>query len=383
MSEKKKILVFVDWYLPGYKAGGPIRSVANMCGHLKNEYHFRIVTADTDLHETTPYKNIQSDVWTKGPDGTEVLYLSASHRRYNDIQRIITEERADVIYLNSVFSKTFTLYPLMVRKRHFPTRKVVLAPRGMLGAGALNIKPLKKKLFLLNARIMGLYRNIRWHTSSEAETREVQNIFGKQANATVALNLSQPRELKQYTRTKNQGVLRAAFLSRISYKKNLEGTLKILAGLPSSLRVEFDIYGPVEEPEYWKRCEDLIQQMPSHIRVQYKGAIANEKVTETLREYHLSILLTFNENFGHSIVESLAAGCPVLLSDQTPWKNLASQHAGWEFPLSEESSIREALCTIGQMDQTTFDKWSNGALTLAEKIIRNPESIQQHHILFS
>lgn len=383
MSEKKKILVFVDWYLPGYKAGGPIRSVANMCGHLKNDYHFRIVTANTDLHETTPYKNISPDVWTKGPDGTDVLYLSASHRRYKDIQRIITEERADIIYLNSVFSKTFTLFPLLVRKRLFPTRKVVLAPRGMLGSGALNIKPLKKKLFLLNAKIMGLYRNIRWHTSSEAESKEVQLIFGKTANTTVALNLSQPRELKNHKRTKNPGILRAAFLSRISYKKNLEGTLKILAGLPSSLRVEFDIYGPVEEPEYWKRCEDLIQQMPSHIRVQYKGAIANEKVGEMLREYHLSILLTFNENFGHSIVESLAAGCPVLLSDQTPWKNLASQHAGWEFPLSEESSIRKAITVIGEMDQITFDTWSNGALTLAEKIIRNPESIQQHHIIFS
>jgi hypothetical protein len=32
---KKKILVFVDWYLPGYKAGGQIRSVASMVGHLK------------------------------------------------------------------------------------------------------------------------------------------------------------------------------------------------------------------------------------------------------------------------------------------------------------------------------------------------------------
>lgn len=383
MSEKKKILVFVDWYLPGYKAGGPIRSVANMCGHLKNEYHFRIVTANTDLHESTPYKNIQSDTWTKGPDGTEVLYLSASHRRYKDIQRIITEERADIIYLNSVFSKTFTLFPLMVRKRHFPTRKVVLAPRGMLGSGALNIKPLKKKLFLLNAKIMGLYRNIRWHTSSEAESKEVQHIFGKTANTTVALNLSQPRELKAHQRTKTPGIIRAAFLSRISYKKNLEGTLKILSALPSSIQVEFDIYGPIEEPEYWKRCEDLIQQMPSHIKVNYKGAIANEKVTESLKEYHLSILLTFNENFGHSIVESLAAGCPVLLSDQTPWKNLSTQQAGWEYPLAQEENIRTSLIQLGEMDQSTFNQWSNGALKLAEKIIRNPESIQQHHILFS
>jgi len=29
-KDKKKILVFIDWYLPGYKAGGPVRSMANI-----------------------------------------------------------------------------------------------------------------------------------------------------------------------------------------------------------------------------------------------------------------------------------------------------------------------------------------------------------------
>ena len=383
MTDKKKILVFVDWYLPGYKAGGPIRSVANMCSRLKDDYHFRIVTSNTDLHETKPYQHIISDSWTTGPDGTEVLYLSSAKQNFSEIKRIITEERADIIYINSVFSKPFAILPLMVRKKFFPTRKVVLAPRGMLGKGALNIKPFKKKLFLLYAKLTGLYKNVRWHASSEEEVNEVKTVFGPSAETAVGLNLSKARTLVTKRRIKKAGILRLVFLSRISYKKNLEGALEILSGIPAGNEIHFDIFGPAEEPEYWQRCEQLIATMPSHIRIQYKGALANEKVSETLSAYHLSILLTFNENFGHSIAESLAAGCPVLLSDQTPWKNLSTIKAGWEFPLHEKEKIRNAILEAVNMNQETFDSWSDGALALADQIINNPTSIQQHHQLFS
>ena len=44
MSRKIKILIFIDWFLPAYKAGGPVRSVANMIDALQDIYDFFIVT---------------------------------------------------------------------------------------------------------------------------------------------------------------------------------------------------------------------------------------------------------------------------------------------------------------------------------------------------
>ncbi|MBK9402767.1 MAG: glycosyltransferase family 4 protein [Bacteroidetes bacterium] len=383
MSSKKKILVFVDWYLPGYKAGGQIRSVANMAWYLRDEYDFYIVTSDTDLHETQPYTGIKKNEWTKGPDGTNVLYLPTEKQNYTRIKEIILAERADIIYLNSLFSKVFTLYPLMVRKRHLPVRKVVLAPRGMLGEGALQIKAFKKKTFLLWSKLTGLYRNIRWHASTNAEASEIKKVFGNKQLIYVALDLSDPREIKSKSRVKTPGLLRAAFLSRISDKKNLDGTLELLASLQGNGNVEFDIYGPIEEKEHWQRCEELMKKLPANIKATYKGYLSNEKVTETLQHYHLSILLTFNENFGHSIIESMAAGCPVLLSDQTPWRSLANQKAGWDIPLANTDEILSVLQKTIQMDQTEFDQWSHGAFEYAKKVIHNPEDIEQNRKLFS
>ncbi len=383
MNPKKKILVFVDWYLPGYKAGGQIRSVANMAFYLKDLYDFHIVTSDTDLHETQPYPGIRINSWTDGPDGSKVLYLPAAQQNYQRIKDIILTERADIIYLNSLFSKVFTIYPLMVRKRHLPVRKVVLAPRGMLGAGALRIKAFKKKSFLLWSKLSGLYRNLRWHASTEAEAFEIRKVFGKQQKISVALDLSEPREIHACARVKTPGQLRMVFLSRISHKKNLDGTLELLARLPAGGKVEFDIYGPVEEPEYWRHCEELMRQLPAHVKADYKGYLPNEQVTEILQRYHLSVLLTFNENFGHSIIESMAAGCPVLLSDQTPWRGLEQVKAGWDYPLEKKDEIIGTLQKMLHMNQHEFNVYSQGALTYAKKVVHNEAAIEQNRQLFS
>ncbi|MBK7964605.1 MAG: glycosyltransferase [Bacteroidetes bacterium] len=383
MNHKKKILIFVDWYLPGYKAGGPIRSIANMYSHLKNDYDFRIVTSDLDLHEEIPYPLVKSDQWTKGPDGSDVLYLSKAKRNYNEIAKILKEERADFIYLNSVFSKVFTVYPLLARKRHFPVRKVILAPRGMLGAGALQIKAAKKKIFLSWMKITGLCSTIRWHASSEGESAEVKKIFGKNASTKIALNLSEGREINPIKKIKKKGEMKIAFLSRISIKKNLEGTLHLLSKTSEQYKIQFDIFGPIEDANYWSKCEVLIRSMPKHVKVNYKGAIANNQVTETLKKYHFSILLTFNENFGHSIIESMAAGCPVIISDQTPWRDLEKKLAGWDLTLKDEDKILQVLNDAAEMDEETFDIWNQSAQKFAMQIIFHPQSIQQHKELFS
>jgi len=34
-QKKKRILIFVDYYLPGYKGGGTIRAIANLVNLLK------------------------------------------------------------------------------------------------------------------------------------------------------------------------------------------------------------------------------------------------------------------------------------------------------------------------------------------------------------
>ena len=186
---KRKILVFVDWYLPGYKAGGPIRSCANLVSRMEPHFHFKVVTGNCDLGETTPYPEVKSDAWNTLAGGEEVFYCSAKFLTHSNISGLIRNEKPDVIYLNSMFSQWFTLAPLLAA-RQFGKVKVVIAPRGMLSPGALGIKSGKKKLFLSFARVMRLFKNVTWHASTELEVNEVKKMFGSKAEVVHAMNLT-------------------------------------------------------------------------------------------------------------------------------------------------------------------------------------------------
>ena len=65
----KKVLVFIDWYLPAYKAGGPISSVCNMTESLSDEMSFFIVTGNKDLNSNQPLKVLKSNIWQKVKNG--------------------------------------------------------------------------------------------------------------------------------------------------------------------------------------------------------------------------------------------------------------------------------------------------------------------------
>ncbi len=381
--QRKKILVFIDWYLPGYKAGGPIQSVANIVARLKDNFEFAIITSDTDEKEIHPYSTIKSDEWNTLAEGTRVYYFSQQGRKFVTLKKIMLAEQADAIYLNSLFSVFFTMYPLIIRKYFLPSRKTILAPRGMLGKGALEIKSTKKKLFLMAARITGLYKNITWHASTELEEKEIALNFGRRQKIIVATNLTSLNASTVPSRSKEVGKVDFVFLSRLSAKKNLLSTVNTLNRLPDTLQVLFDIYGPIDDAEYWEKCKQAISKAPPHVKINYKGAIANTDARKILSKYHFSLLQTQHENFGHSIIESMAAGCPVVISDQTPWRNLAELNAGWDIGVNDEATLLHTLTTCAEMNQQTFNTWSSGAFNFADKVINNPKLIDDNKKLFA
>ena len=151
MANKKHILIFTDWYKPGYKAGGPIQSVANIVEHLQEQFYFSVVTRNTDLNSDEPYSNIQPNKWIEQNPDYRTYYISKEKLNKELINDLLKEKKYHAIYLNSLFSYFFTILPLQIAKKN--NIKVILAPRGMLGAGALQIKKFKKSKYAAQTKI--------------------------------------------------------------------------------------------------------------------------------------------------------------------------------------------------------------------------------------
>ncbi len=386
-DERPNILVLVDGYLPGHKLGGPIRSVSALVERLSDEFDFRIITRDRDLGDTHAYANVAVDQW-QFVGKAQVFYASPRTLARGRLATVLSLCPYDLLYCNSLFSPYLTLQVLALRRLRLITpSSVIVAPRGELSEGALALKRRKKATFLAGARIVGLYNDVIWHASTEYEYADIVaqfGIHGRRRSPIIIAPILAPLNGRvshlPSPGKKKAGSLRAVFVSRISRKKNLDGALRVLARVPG--RVDFTIYGPIEDPAYWAECQKLIARLPPTVSVSYKGALSHHDVPSVLAGAELFVLLTRGENFGHAILEAMASGCPVLISDQTAWRGLEAKGAGWDIALSDEHRIVEVLTECVLMDDSAHSAMSRAVMKLADAALNSSEALTRNRILF-
>jgi glycosyltransferase involved in cell wall biosynthesis len=376
LSVAPRILALADWYLPGSKAGGPVSSIANLIELVGDEFHFHVITRDRDLTDKVAYPDVPIDQWT--PVGkASVLYTA--DLSFSNLRRRILDLRPNLIYLNSFFSPATRKVLLLRRFGLLPTAAIVLAPRGEFSPGALNLKRVRKWLYQRAAKRTGLYKDLTWQASSGLEKEHITAAgiaerLPNRGRLVVTPNVPSPHSLQAplalQRPEKRPGAVRLIFLSRISRKKNLHFALKSLAGVRG--HVDLEIVGPVEDAGYWAACRQQIQALPKNILVTFTGPVRHEHVGRLFCRYHFLILPTLGENFGYVILEALAAGCPVLISDQTPWRNLRAAGVGWDLPLGKPALWLGALQECVAMDSSMHRNSSLQAYRLAERWISSP-----------
>jgi glycosyltransferase involved in cell wall biosynthesis len=351
-----------------------------MVEQLGDEFKFYILTSDRDLGDKEPYPNIHKGVWSV-QGKAQVLYLSPASQTLFGLYRVLHTFTYDSIYLNSCFSPV-TICILLFRKLGLlPHVPYVLAPEGEFSPGALAIKGHKKHIYLTLSNLIGLYKGIRWRASSDYESEDIRKHITQPLRFTlaspisvyVAPDLATPGSISDTSirEVKTRGELRVLFLSRISRKKNLDFALNLLRNVKGN--VYFDIYGPVEDRDYWQECQLIINALPSQVHVQYCGLVSHQEVAQIFGRYHLFLFPTRGENFGHVILESLSAGCPVLISDQTPWCDLEKNGCGWNLPLSDPNAFMSILDMCVEMDQPELNSWSLSARAFASRHLKTQE----------
>jgi glycosyltransferase involved in cell wall biosynthesis len=377
----KTILVFADWFEPGYKAGGPIRSCVHFVHQMKEVYNIYVFTTDRDLNETAPYPNIKADKWLQYDNGIKVFYCSPQLLTWGQIRDQIKAVNPGFIYLNSMYSKYFTIYPLLMRRLGLINSKIVLAPRGMLKESAVQFKSGKKKMFLTAFRCMGLQRFIHFHATDKTEVNDVQRYFGEKAQVSMASNF--PGIIKDYpgSLVKKKDELSVIFIGRLHPVKNLDFLLRSFQ--PVNGNVELTIVGNAEDEKYVDHCKAIVKGFPPNIQVKFAGEIPNNQLGEIIAQHHIFALPTQGENFGHAIFEALAAGKPVLISDQTPWRHLEKANAGWDIPLQQPMQFTKAIQLAVDIDQAGYEILSRGAWQFVKEFVQQSELQTAYNNIFS
>lgn len=325
-----KVLIFIDWFAPGYKAGGPITSNVNIVEHLSDKLDFYVITSSFDYHATAPYKNIQENKWVDW-QGAKVMYINPSCLSWKVLKKAVEEAACDVWYINGIYSRYYSLYPLLLAKNLKP-KKVIVCARGMLSPHALAVKSVSKKIFLTLAKTVNLYRNVIFHATNEEEKEYIQSAISKKNIVDVAENLPRKMDLQANGCVKVKGEVRLVSFARISSEKNTLFALKALRKCKE--KVVYHIYGQINSEIYWQECQKAIAELPTNVTVEYKGCVSPHDMQKIYTHYHALYLPSTGENYGHAILESFMNGCPVI-SNKTPWLGLEKKNIGWDLPLDE------------------------------------------------
>lgn len=359
-----KILITYQYFLPAYKAGGPVQSINNTAKLLSSsvDTEVYILCSNADLDGTI--SDVDTNIWTQYAERIKVFYSDKALTK-STVHEIIDSIKPDVIYINGLYSLPFTVYPLLYK----PARKI-LSVRGMLHPGALSQKKTKKKIFLTVFKLLGLHRKCEYHATAPDEVKYIESVFGKKnkiwmiPNPPNALDYLEPID-------KKVGELKLVSISLISPMKNIKLVLQALKNCTSN--ISYDIYGPIKDTAYWNECVQLIPTLNINIQVTYKGEIEPSMVSRVLKNYHYFILPSKSENFGHAIFEALSSGRPVITSHNTPWNGLEEANAGFNLDPEDVSSFSRLLGIVSSIYNSEYNisskctrRYVNGRMNLKD-----------------
>jgi glycosyltransferase involved in cell wall biosynthesis len=381
---KKRLMIFCDACLPGERGGGGMWAVRNLAERFSDQFEVFIVTRDCDGRiDGTPYVRIPRNKWMTRPE-CEIYYASPSHLNARNFAELVEQVSPDLIYLNSLLSKPCVRFLLGRRfylKREIP---LILAPCGELAASAMKLSSVKKRSFLLAGRMLGLFRNLIWKAATSEERSDIENIIGK-IPVTIAPELSPKDILPEFSTeekpVKEIGKLRLVFFSRVTPIKNLDFVLSRLAEIHEG-EISLDVIGPTDDEEYLERCRTMAAALSSNVNVNFLGPLTRDQALDIVKTAHFMVLPTKGENFGYVVIESLAAGCPVLLSDQVSWGEVEQNGAGWLMPLDDIDSWHDKLLQCLKMDADTYRTMSSASREYAVRYLAAQEPIEIYRSMF-
>lgn len=133
---------------------------------------------------------------------------------------------------------------------------------------------------------------------------------------------------KQYPQTEGKRIL--LFLSRINFKKGLDLLVKAFAQIMKERDdVHLVIAGPDNEG-FGENVRSWIAEEGIGENITFTGMVLGDDKLSLFRDADIFILPSYSENFGISVVEAMACGLPVIISNKVNiWREVQAGGAGF------------------------------------------------------
>ena len=340
-----KILQIVPSYKPAYVYGGPIESVAKLSEGLVNDGH--------TVHVYTTTANGTSELPVKANatvlvEGVPVTYFTRITKDNSHIsprlwrQLYKTCRQYDVVHIHSWWNPLVIIATLIC---HAQKVKVIVSPRGMLSDYIIRStnKRLKKLIHFIGGK-KALAKSY-FHATSQIEFEECKRLIPGWQGFMLPNIVTLP--ILPITKSKNDRFT-LLFLSRIHPKKGIEFLIEAISKLSQNIILK--IAGTGDE-HYINKLKEKIKTLLIEDKIEWIGWKDRAEKFDELMKADLFVLLSYNENFANSVIESLYMGTPVFISDKVGLARFVKEkNMGWVTPLCVQD-ITETLQFISQQKE--------------------------------
>lgn len=341
-------------YKPAYEYGGPTVSVSQLCEQLQN--------CDLKLQVLTTTANGQAELAVSTGisyliAGVPVRYFSRMTGDHSHLSpglcfhllkalyRLKKDSIPGIIHIHSWWNLVAILSCLTGRMFRVP---VIVSPRGMLSHYSFGHQKSTLKRTLHSLLGKWLLNGSHLHATSDKEKRDIL-AYVKPKSITVVPNLvdfpalqtvqarlrrshfSQDEDCKS---SKTQP-FKLLFFSRIDKKKGIE----LLLTAAATLQIDYTLtVAGTGQQAYLDELQDLAETLGISKRLRWTGHVSNQDKYHILMDHDLLVLPSQNENFANVIIESLAVGTAVLVSEDVGLADyIRSSRLGW-------------VCSLCQLD---------------------------------
>lgn len=312
------------------RAGGPAIALRGLGSAQKDAgLDVSIVSVYAEGADSAPAQDLREngiDVVRIGPAKPPLM----SHPHIRTMLRSMVPN-SDVVHIHGLWEDVQHYAARYARQVGVP---YIIRPCGMLDPWSLDNSRWKKKLYMAWRLRANLDRAAAIHYTTEAERA------GAATLNIPAPSIVEPNglDLSEFEHLPSRGSFRqhhpaidgrkmVLFLGRVHPKKGLHLLIPAFARTKSTDAV-LVIVGP-SEPEYHATLTRLIAEHRLGDRVLLLDILRGQRRIEAMVDADLFILPSRQENFGIAVVEALAAGCPVVVSEHVDlWPEICAAGVG-------------------------------------------------------
>lgn len=367
-----KILQVISTLAP--ELGGPSRAVLGISAALSRWGHEVVIfTTDFDIRGKLKVP-LETPV---DIGGVNVVYfpvqLLKNYKVSFPLARALKKRIPDfdIVHIHSLFQFTSLAASCYCQKYRKP---YLIRPLGQMDPYLLKRHALSKKLYFWLFERKNLERAQAVHFTSEEERLLSRALALKTKDIVVSMgiDLEEFRELPpygsfraKYPLLKDKKII--LFLSRINFKKGLDILVKAFARIAQQRADAVLVIAGPDNEGYGSKVKKWLKKEAVFERTVFTGMLDGKDKLAAFRDSDVFVLPSYSENFGFAVVEAMACGIPVVISNGVAiHKDITRAEAGIVVD-TDPGQLARALDTLLDDPEKRRRLGGNGQLLVRER----------------